>query len=177
MVIEFKNKIQELESQVGNLQEAETKQKEIILELMAEVKGLTTNLRELDRPMVDGSTQTDRKSILNTSSQTVRAPEAQPKASKPSLSNSMSIIQPGIQNLEEDSMEASKGKNKKRDPNAEYFQMCLLSFKLNNQDMEEVMLLDHRRLYKKCVDEDKTEFNMFQDWIQKEVQRISSMLR
>ena len=44
---------------------------------------------------------------------------------------------------------------KKKDPNKEFFQMCLLSHKLNNQNVEAVMELDHRELYNKCVDIDK----------------------
>lgn len=32
----------------------------------------------------------------------------------------------------------------RKDPNQEFFQMCLLSFKMNNQDVDTVMELDHR---------------------------------
>ena len=60
----------------------------------------------------------------------------------------------------------------RKDSNQEFFTMCLLSFKLNNQDLEEVLELDHRALYQKCVDIDKKEFFEFQDWISKEVQKL-----
>lgn len=39
----------------------------------------------------------------------------------------------------------------RKDPNLEFFQMLLLSYKMNNQDLEEVMELDHREMYIKCT--------------------------
>lgn len=36
--------------------------------------------------------------------------------------------------------------------------MCLLSFKMNNQDLDTVMELDHRELYIKCTEKDKQQF-------------------
>ena len=50
--------------------------------------------------------------------------------------------------------------------------MCLLSFKMNNQDLDEVMELDHRQLYKKCTEKDHKSFYEFQDWIEKEVKKL-----
>ena len=54
----------------------------------------------------------------------------------------------------------------------EFFQMCLLSFKMNNQSMEAVMELDHKDLFSKCVNRDKKSFYEFNDWIKAEVSRI-----
>ena len=39
----------------------------------------------------------------------------------------------------------------RKDPNLEFFRMLLLSYKMNNQDLEEVMELDHREMYIKCT--------------------------
>ena len=50
--------------------------------------------------------------------------------------------------------------------------MCLLSFKMNNQDVDTVMELDHRQMYKKCTEVDKQQFFQFSDWIQKEVKKL-----
>ena len=60
----------------------------------------------------------------------------------------------------------------RKDPNQEFFQMCLLSFKMNNQDVESVMELGHREMYKKCTEVDKQQFFQFSDWIQKEVKKL-----
>ena len=50
--------------------------------------------------------------------------------------------------------------------------MCLLSFKMNNQDLDEILTLDNKALYSKCVKQEKKEFHEFQSWIQKEVNKI-----
>ena len=49
----------------------------------------------------------------------------------------------------------------RKEPNQEFFQMCLLSFKMNNQDLEEVLEWDHSKLYTKCVEQDKKVFHEF----------------
>jgi len=43
----------------------------------------------------------------------------------------------------------------------QFFQMCLLSFKMNNQDLEEVLEWDHSKLYTKCVEQYKKFFHEF----------------
>jgi len=60
----------------------------------------------------------------------------------------------------------------RKEPNQEFFQMCLLSFKMNNQDLDEVMNLDQKALYHKCAEQEKKQFFEFQDWISKEVNKI-----
>lgn len=60
----------------------------------------------------------------------------------------------------------------RKDPNLEFFQMLLLSYKMNNQDLEEVMELDHREMYLKCTNEEKVTFFHFPDWIAKEINKI-----
>ena len=60
----------------------------------------------------------------------------------------------------------------RKDPNREFFQMCLLSYKMNNQDLDEVMELENKRLYTKCTEQEKKQFYEFQDWIEKEVSKI-----
>jgi hypothetical protein len=60
----------------------------------------------------------------------------------------------------------------RKDPNQEFFQMCLLSYKMNNQDSEVVMELNHRELYRKCTEQDKKQFFEFSDWIQREVKKL-----
>lgn len=60
----------------------------------------------------------------------------------------------------------------RKDPNLEFFQMLLLSYKMNNQDLEEVMELDHREMYLKCTKDEKVTFFHFPDWIAKEINKI-----
>lgn len=60
----------------------------------------------------------------------------------------------------------------RKDPNKEFFQMCLLSYKMNNQDLDEVMELENKRMYAKCAEQEKKQFYEFQDWIEKEVSKI-----
>ncbi len=67
----------------------------------------------------------------------------------------------------------SQGSTLRKDPNQEFFQMCLLSHKLNNQNCEAVMELDHRELYLKCAAVDKQQFHQFNDWITKEVRKLT----
>jgi antirestriction protein len=50
--------------------------------------------------------------------------------------------------------------------------MCLLSYKLNNQHVDEVMELDHRAMYRKCAEQDLKEFYQFPAWIAKEVNKL-----
>jgi len=59
-----------------------------------------------------------------------------------------------------------------QNPNFEFFQMCLLSFKLNNQDLDEILELDQQALFTKCTVEHKKPFQDFQEWISKEVYKI-----
>ena len=59
-----------------------------------------------------------------------------------------------------------------QNPNFEFFQMCLLSFKLNNQDLDEILELDLQALFTKCTVEHKKPFQDFQEWISKEVYKI-----
>ena len=59
----------------------------------------------------------------------------------------------------------------RKDPNREFFQMCLLSYKLNNQHVDEVMEMDGRLLYKKCVEQEQKQFYEFQGWIAKYVNK------
>lgn len=67
---------------------------------------------------------------------------------------------------------ASSSLGIRKDPNLEFFQMLLLSYKMNNQDLEEVMELDHREMYLKCTKEEKVTFFHFPDWIGKEIAKI-----
>ena len=60
---------------------------------------------------------------------------------------------------------------KRKDPNQEFFKMCLVSFQMNNQDDEFVYEMDHRKLWKKCAIDEKKEFYQFQEWIQKEAKK------
>lgn len=60
----------------------------------------------------------------------------------------------------------------KKDPNQEFFQMLLLSYKMNNQDLEEVMELDHKEMYRQCTQDQKVSFFQFNEWISKEISRI-----
>lgn len=60
----------------------------------------------------------------------------------------------------------------KKDPNVEFFQMLLLSYKMNNQDLEEVMELDYREMYKRCTMDQKINFFQFNEWIAKEFEKI-----
>lgn len=43
---------------------------------------------------------------------------------------------------------------------------------MNNQDLDEILTLDNKALYSKCVKQEKKEFHEFQSWIQKEVNKI-----
>lgn len=43
---------------------------------------------------------------------------------------------------------------------------------MNNQDLDEVLELDHKAMYEKCVDQEGKQFNEFQSWIAKEVNKI-----
>ena len=67
---------------------------------------------------------------------------------------------------------ASSSLGIRKDPNLEFFQMLLLSYKMNNQDLEEVMELDHREMYLKCTESEKVTFFHFPDWIAKEINKI-----
>lgn len=51
--------------------------------------------------------------------------------------------------------------NVEKDHNMEFFHMCLLSFKMNNQDIDEVMELDSKKMFYKCVNIEKQEFFQF----------------
>ena len=59
-----------------------------------------------------------------------------------------------------------------KDINLEFFQMLWLSYKMNNQDLEEVLELDSQEMYKKCTEEDKVTFFQFNEWISKEFNKI-----
>ena len=43
---------------------------------------------------------------------------------------------------------------------------------MNNQDLDEILTLNTKSLYSKCVQQEKKEFHEFQAWIQKEVNKI-----
>lgn len=60
----------------------------------------------------------------------------------------------GFGNLAPSALSSSSNIAIRKEPTLEFFQMCLLSHKMNNQYFESVMELDHRRLYKKCVEEE-----------------------
>lgn len=58
------------------------------------------------------------------------------------------------------------------DKQQQFFTMCLLSFKMNNQDLDELLELDHKAMYEKCVNHQEKQFYEFQNWISKEVSKI-----
>lgn len=63
--------------------------------------------------------------------------------------------------------------DEERQKKKEFFNMVLLSYQLNNKDCEEVMKLDSKALYQKCVEVDKTQFHKFPEWIAQEIHQIS----
>ncbi len=60
----------------------------------------------------------------------------------------------------------------RKDPNKEFFQMILLSYKMNNQESDDIMELDGKGLYHKCALVEKTPFHKFPEWVAHEVQKI-----
>jgi len=59
----------------------------------------------------------------------------------------------------------------RKDPNLEFFQMCLLCFKINHKSHHEVLEVNYRQLYKKCTEKDKKQFYEFNEWIDKEIKK------
>ena len=65
-------------------------------------------------------------------------------------STSEQIVQPTTEHRNNST--TSQSSLLRKEPNHEFFQMCLLSFKMNNQDLDEVVELDPKALYTKCIE-------------------------
>ena len=80
----------------------------------------------------------------------------------------------GIQKVDMNQSMISTGSSVgiRKDPNREFFQMCLLSYKMNNQDLDEVMELENKQMYTKCAEQEKKQFYEFHAWIEKEVNKL-----
>ena len=55
-----------------------------------------------------------------------------------------------------------------QDKDEEYFRMSLLAYQLNNKNIQKVLTLDYKKLYKKAVDS-KVPFNQYYEWLKKQV--------